>query len=59
MADINKIKLPDNSIVNLKDYRISGVDSTPTSGSDNVVTSGGVYTALGSKADASSVVQSD
>lgn len=43
MADISKIKLPDNSVVNIKDYRIPGVDSTPTSGSDNVVTSGGVY----------------
>ena len=46
MADVTKIKLPDNSIVNIKDYRIPGVDSTPTSGSDNVVTSGGIYEAL-------------
>lgn len=46
MADVSKIKLPDNTEVNVKDSRISGVDSTPTSGSANVVTSGGVYTAM-------------
>ena len=43
MADINKIKLPDSSEYNIIDYRIPGVDTVPTSGSDNVVTSGGVY----------------
>lgn len=43
MADVTKIRLPDNSEYNLKDYRIPGVDTTPTPGSDNVVTSGGVY----------------
>jgi hypothetical protein len=43
MADVKKIKLPDNTIVNIKDYRIPGVDTAPTSGSDNVITSGGVY----------------
>lgn len=46
MADVSKIKLPNNSVVNIKDARITGVDTTPTSGSMNVVTSGGVYTAL-------------
>ena len=46
MADVSKIKLPNNSKVNIKDYRIPGVDNTPTSGSDNVVTSDGVYTAI-------------
>lgn len=46
MADVQKIKLPDNSIVNIKDYRIPGVDNTPTSGSSNVITSGGVYSAI-------------
>lgn len=51
MADISKIKLPDNSVVNIKDYRIPGVDSTPTSGSDNVVTSGGVYSAIEASPD--------
>lgn len=43
MADVSKIKLPDQSIVNIKDYRIPGVDITPTSGSSNLITSGGVY----------------
>lgn len=46
MADISKIKLPDNTVVNIKDYRIPGVDTTPTSGSSNVITSGGIYQAL-------------
>lgn len=46
MADVTKIKLPDNSTVNIKDYRIPGVDTTPTSGSDNLVTSGGVYQSI-------------
>lgn len=46
MADISKIKLPDNNTYNIKDYRIPGVDSTPTSGSSNLVTSGGVYNAV-------------
>lgn len=50
MADVNKIQLPDTSTVNIKDYRIPGVDETPTSGSDNVVTSGGIYTSLSEKA---------
>ena len=46
MADVNKIKLPDSSEYNIKDYRIPGVDTTPTSGSDNIITSGGVYDAI-------------
>lgn len=46
MADVSKIKFPNNSEVNIKDYRIPGVDDTPTSGSDNVVTSDGIYNAL-------------
>ena len=46
MADVSKIKLPNNTEVNIKDSRISGVDSTPTSESTNVVTSGGVHSAL-------------
>lgn len=46
MADINKIKLPSGAEYNIKDYRIPGVDTTPTSGSDNVITSGGVYNAI-------------
>lgn len=47
MADVSKIKLPDNNEYNIKDARIAGVDASPTSGSDNVVKSGGVYSALG------------
>ena len=43
MADVTKIKLPNNNVVNIKDYRIPGVDQVPTSGSVNLVTSGGVY----------------
>ena len=46
MADVSKIKLPDNSEVTIKDSRIAGVDTTVTSGSSNVVTSGAVYTAI-------------
>lgn len=46
MADISKIKLPNNSVVNIKDARITGVDTEPTSGSTNVVTSGGIHSAI-------------
>lgn len=46
MPDVSKIRLPDNSEVTIKDSRISGVDTTPTSGSGNIITSGGVKTAL-------------
>lgn len=40
---IKKVQLPNNTVVDINDPRISGVDSTPTSGSANVVTSGGIY----------------
>lgn len=43
---ISKVKLPNNSVQDIHDSRISGVDTSPTSGSTNVVTSGGVKTAL-------------
>lgn len=43
---IKKVKLPNNTVVDINDSRISGVDSTPTSGSINVVTSGGVAEAI-------------
>ena len=43
---IKKVKLPNNTVVDINDARIPGVDSTPTSGSTNVVTSGGVQAAL-------------
>ena len=50
MSSINKIKLPSGTTYDVNDVRISGVDTTPTSGSSNVVTSGGVYTGLSGKA---------
>lgn len=46
MPDVSKIRLPDSTEVNIKDSRIAGVDTTPAAGSENVVTSGGVYTAI-------------
>lgn len=46
MADVSKIKLPSGSEYNIKDARITGVDSSPTSGSTNVVTSDGIYNAI-------------
>jgi len=46
MADVSKIKLPSGNEYNIKDARITGVDSAPTSGSTNVVTSAGVYNAI-------------
>lgn len=42
MADVSKIRLPDNTELSIKDSRILGIDSTPTANSDNLVTSGGV-----------------
>ena len=56
MSSINKIKLPSGTTYDVNDVRISGVDTTPTSGSSNVVTSGGVYTGLSGKADKSATV---
>lgn len=46
MADVTKIKLPDNSVVNIKDNRIPGIDEVPIENSDNIITSGGVYDAI-------------
>ena len=46
MPNLNKIKLPDNTVLDINDARIPGVDSTPTQSSTNVVTSGGVYSAI-------------
>lgn len=43
---ISKVKLPDNTVEDIKDSRIPGVDSTPTANSQNVVTSGGVYSEI-------------
>lgn len=44
MADVSKIQLPDGSVRDIKDARITGVDLMPTSGSTNVVTSNGIDT---------------
>lgn len=46
MADVSKIKLPNQEVVNIKDARITGIDSTPTEGSTNVVNSGGLLSFL-------------
>lgn len=43
---IDKVKFPDNSVEEVRDSRIPGIDSAPTSGSANLVTSGGVAVAL-------------
>lgn len=43
---ISKIKLPDNTIHDVHDSRITGIDTEPTSESTNVITSGAVYDAL-------------
>ena len=48
MADVSKIKLPDNTEVVIKDSRITGIDSSPTESSTNIITSGAVYTAINS-----------
>lgn len=45
---IKKIKIADTSY-DVQDSRITGIDSTPTSGSTNVVTSGGIKAALDGK----------
>lgn len=49
MAVVSKIQLPDNSEVDIRDSRIPGVDTTPTSGSVNLITSGGVSAAIPTK----------
>ena len=43
---IDKVKLPDSSTQDIHDSRIQGIDSTPTANSVNLVTSGGVKSAL-------------
>ena len=48
MAEVKKIRLPDNTVVDINDSRVSGVDSHPVSGSGNVITSGGVKEAISS-----------
>ena len=46
---IDKVKFPNGNTENIQDSRIPGVDSTPTANSVNLVTSGGVKSALDSK----------
>lgn len=46
MANVKKIKLPNNTTVDIIDSRITGIDTTVTSDSSNVVTSGAVATAI-------------
>lgn len=53
---INKVKLPDNTIVDIHDSRITGVDSVVTQNSDHVVESGAVWDAL---QDKSTVIKID
>lgn len=43
---IRKVQTPDGVIHPIHDERIPAVDTTPTSGSTNVVTSGGVYDSI-------------
>lgn len=45
MSSINKIKLPNNTVLDIHDNRISGIDSVPTSNSQNLITSDAVYKA--------------
>ena len=56
MGKITKIQLPSGTSYDINDARIPGVDTSPTSGSSNVVESGGVYTGLSGKADKSATV---
>lgn len=55
---IDKVKFPDNSVEEVRDSRIPGIDSAPTANSANLVTSGGVKSALDAKEDVSNKVTS-
>lgn len=46
MSVVNKIKLPNNTTVDINDARVTGIDSTPTASSTNLISSGGMYTTL-------------
>ena len=48
---LKRIKLPDGTTYDINDARITGIDSTPTANSTNLITSGGVKSALDSKQD--------
>ena len=43
---VSKIKLPDNTTLDIHDSRVLGIDASPVVGSSNVVTSGGVASAI-------------
>lgn len=45
---VKKLKLPDNSTQDIHDARVTGIDSSPTSSSTNLISSGGMYTTLAS-----------
>ena len=48
---IRKIKIPGQSqSIDIHDARISGIDTSPSSGSANLITSGAVFNALSDKA---------
>lgn len=58
MSIVNKIKLPDNTVVDINDARFSSIDSTPIQNSTNPINGGAVYTALNDKEDNSNKVTS-
>lgn len=43
---VKKIKLPNNSTQDIHDARVTGIDSSPTPSSTNLISSGGIYTTL-------------
>lgn len=45
---VNKVKLPNNTTLDINDARVTGIDSTPTASSTNLISSGGMYTTLAS-----------
>lgn len=45
---VKKVKLPDNTTSDIHDARVTGIDSTPTASSTNLISSGGMYTTLAS-----------
>ena len=58
MSVVRKIKLPNNTILDVNDARFSSIDSSPTQNSSNPVQSGGVLTALNNKENTSNKVTS-
>lgn len=58
MGIIKKIKLPDSTVLDVNDARISSIDSTPIQNSTNPINGGAVYTALNNKENTSNKVTS-